>query len=206
VVMIGGMGQTGQEVILTQTELMQRVQGADEALRKETHASLEAIFDALRAERESGPAVERMRRVLAARSAAMPEDLRKRFEPVRATLEPQLTMYTSAWFRTFVDYDPANDLKKVGVPLLAITGALDLQAPAKENLARIEKAVRAGGNHAITVREMPRLNHLLQTAEKGLPGEYGAIEETIAPAALEAIADWIAERTSKKAGVTAKKK
>jgi hypothetical protein len=41
-----------------------------------------------------------------------------------------------------------------------------------------------------------RLNHLLQTSETGLPLEYARIEETIAPAALEAISGWIREHTA----------
>ena len=103
-------------------------------------------------------------------------------------------MYTTAWFRFFIDYDPALHLRKLKVPLLAVTGELDLQAPARDNLPRIEKAVRRSGNRRLTVREMPGLNHLLQTASTGLPTEYAAIEETIAPQALEVIAEWIGKQ------------
>jgi hypothetical protein len=39
--------------------------------------------------------------------------------------------------------------------------------------------------------EMTGLNHLFQTAETGAPAEYGKIEETMAPAALAKITDWI---------------
>jgi hypothetical protein len=38
---------------------------------------------------------------------------------------------------------------------------------------------------------MPALNHLFQTAGTGAVSEYAAIEETMAPAALEAISGWI---------------
>ena len=46
----------------------------------------------------------------------------------------------------------------------------------------------------MTVREFPGLNHLLQTCKSGAPGEYGKIEETFAPVALEAISEWILKR------------
>src|SRR5262249_27453984 len=39
------------------------------------------------------------------------------------------------------------------------------------------------------------LNHLFQTCQTGLGGEYGSIEETLAPVVLETVADWIAKRT-----------
>ena len=44
---------------------------------------------------------------------------------------------------------------------------------------------------------MPGLNHLFQTAKTGAPSEYGSIEETIAPAALDAIGEWILAHTRK---------
>ncbi|HTX89387.1 MAG TPA: hypothetical protein VMC08_10385, partial [Bacteroidales bacterium] len=48
----------------------------------------------------------------------------------------------------------------------------------------------AGNSHYETVL-FPKLNHLFQTATTGSPDEYGKIEETIAPAVLEKISDWI---------------
>jgi hypothetical protein len=40
--------------------------------------------------------------------------------------------------------------------------------------------------------EMPGLNHLFQTCKTCTIPEYGDLEETFAPAALEAMGDWIA--------------
>jgi hypothetical protein len=42
---------------------------------------------------------------------------------------------------------------------------------------------------------MPGLNHLFQTAQTGSPTEYPKIEETMSPAALEFIGNWISEHT-----------
>jgi hypothetical protein len=39
--------------------------------------------------------------------------------------------------------------------------------------------------------ELPGLNHLLQKAETGGIAEYGSIEETMNPAALDLIAEWL---------------
>jgi hypothetical protein len=44
----------------------------------------------------------------------------------------------------------------------------------------------------VTVREMPGLNHLFQTAKTGAPSEYAEIEETMSPAVLTLVSDWIA--------------
>ena len=92
-------------------------------------------------------------------------------------------------------FDPRPTLGKVRCPVLALNGEKDLQVAPKVNLAAIEKAIRAGGNADVTVKELPGLNHLFQPAKTGLPDEYGKIETTFAPTVLEMIADWIAKRT-----------
>jgi len=70
--------------------------------------------------------------------------------------------------------------------------------PPKENLHAIEEALKAGGNKDYTVKELPGLNHLFQTAATGSPTEYSKIEETISPTTLTIIGDWIAEHTKGK--------
>ena len=65
----------------------------------------------------------------------------------------------------------------------------------KENLKAITRALKAGGNKNYTVKELSNLNHLLQTAETGNISEYGKIEETMSPTALQIIGDWILEQT-----------
>lgn len=88
-------------------------------------------------------------------------------------------------------------MKKVHVPVLALAGERDLQVvPAGANLNAIAGALKAGGNKDYTVKELPKLNHLFQTSETGSPAEYGRIEETISPAALEIIGDWILKRVT----------
>jgi hypothetical protein len=39
---------------------------------------------------------------------------------------------------------------------------------------------------------MPGLNHFFQTAKTGAPAEYEEIEETLSPAVLTLVSDWIA--------------
>jgi hypothetical protein len=81
------------------------------------------------------------------------------------------------------------------VPVLALGGELDLQVPAAENLEAIETSLREGGNPDVTIALLPRLNHLFQTAERGVPAEYPLIAETMSPEAMERVASWILERT-----------
>jgi hypothetical protein len=109
-------------------------------------------------------------------------------------LKAQLQNLLSPWFKFFLTYDPKPTLMKVKCPVLAINGEKDLQVPPKENLIAIEEALKAGGNKNFTIKELPGLNHLFQTAQTGLSSEYPKIEETISPVALKVISDWILEQ------------
>jgi fermentation-respiration switch protein FrsA (DUF1100 family) len=106
----------------------------------------------------------------------------------------EIANVTSPWMRWFLRYDPAPVLRRVSVPVLAVNGSKDLQVPAEPNLSGIEAGLAAAGNADVAIVALPGLNHLLQTADTGLVSEYGQIEETIAPVALETIGDWIVAR------------
>src|SRR5262249_28756868 len=115
-------------------------------------------------------------------------------EGLREMLEIQGDRVLSPWFLYFISYDPRPTLKKVKCPVLALNGEKDLQVPAKENLAAIAAALKEAGNPDVTTKELAGLNHLFQKSSTGLPTEYGKIEETFAPAALDAISDWLRHR------------
>jgi hypothetical protein len=108
-----------------------------------------------------------------------------------ASIPDQIRALTSPWYRYFIAYDPALVLKTVKCPVLAINGERDLQVPAEQNLAAIKNALQSSGNTRVTTMQLPGLNHLFQTAKTGLPSEYGEIQETVSPVALDAVASWI---------------
>jgi hypothetical protein len=83
----------------------------------------------------------------------------------------------------------------ISMSLVTLNGGKDCQVPPKENLGGIEKELKAGGNSDCTVRELPGLNHLLQTCGTGATSEYIKIEETMSPLALQTVSDWIIAKT-----------
>jgi fermentation-respiration switch protein FrsA (DUF1100 family) len=113
-----------------------------------------------------------------------------------AALQAQVRMMVSPWFRFFLDYDPLPALQKTSCPVLALNGEKDLQVSPKENLAKIQKALQDGGNRDFQTTELPGLNHLFQHGPTGSPTEYGGIEETMAPQALNAVSDWVLKHTA----------
>jgi fermentation-respiration switch protein FrsA (DUF1100 family) len=88
-------------------------------------------------------------------------------------------------------YDPANALKNVKCPVLALNGEKDIQVDATMNLTAIQQRISENGNKNVTVKAYPNLNHLLQTCEKGTLAGYGQLEETISPEVLKDMTEWI---------------
>ncbi|HZH34059.1 MAG TPA: alpha/beta hydrolase [Pyrinomonadaceae bacterium] len=198
IVSMAGLGQTGEDAIYTQTELIQKAERTSPEVTKQTGVALKNIFAILKAEPDKTRAEEKIRETLIKQSSAMNEEQQKNFSSVKAVLESQISMYVSDWFRFLIAYAPRPRLEKIKIPVLAINGENDLQVASKENLALIANALKTGGNKDYTIKSFPKLNHLFQTSQTGLLNEYGKIEETISPQVLETIADWILKRTTVK--------
>ncbi|WAB83576.1 alpha/beta fold hydrolase [Microcella daejeonensis] len=85
------------------------------------------------------------------------------------------------WFREFMAYDPRADLDAASVPLLAVTGSLDLQSP-PEDLAVI--AARTGGSTRTV--ELEGVSHILRSQPRATLRTYRVdarrpIDERIVP-------------------------
>jgi pimeloyl-ACP methyl ester carboxylesterase len=97
--------------------------------------------------------------------------------------------------RDALDRDPATLIKTLSVPVLALYGSLDSQVPPAKH-ADLMRAALAGKPPHTQVVELKGLNHLLQPAKTGLPGEYGDIEITMDPEAIALITNWIKTQTA----------
>jgi pimeloyl-ACP methyl ester carboxylesterase len=104
-------------------------------------------------------------------------------------VDARTALVASPWRRHWLAYDHTAALRRLACPALAVFAERDLQTPPATHGPRIRAALAQ--NPRATVLELPGLNHFLQTAVTGAPSEYGAIEETLAPAAIAAVCDWI---------------
>lgn len=195
VIMMAGIGQTGRDAILMQNDLLTKAGGATPESTAQVRKVFERLFNILKVEKDNAIAEQKMREFVKSEVAAMTDEHKKAFAPVLQTIEAQMPLYSSHWFRYFLLFDPTVFLEKVSVPVLALVGDKDLQVPPKENLVLIEAALKKGGNKNYTTLLLPGLNHLFQSSTTGLPSEYGKIEETISPTALQTISDWILKQT-----------
>jgi pimeloyl-ACP methyl ester carboxylesterase len=191
IILLAGMGQSGDDLIQTQTGLLYRALGADPDTVTNAVTLIKSVNAVVKAETDGKRIEEGVESAIAKQSAAMNEAERKVFAPVASEIKSKMGIYKLPWYRYFVMFDPEPDLKKIRVPVLALNGELDLQVAWKENLDRIGAGLKAGGNKNVTVKAFPKLNHLFQTSQTGLLAEYGKIEETMAPVVLETISQWM---------------
>jgi hypothetical protein len=179
VVLLAGTAVPGSAVILEQGHAMAKAAGASEEKLRDArvkHMAFEKVMA------ESGDAAELEKKLRAVFGGG-------------AGVDAQIRQVTSPWFRYFFTYDPAPALGKVKCPVLALNGEKDLQVLPDQNLPVMKAALEKGGNKDVTIVRLPGLNHLFQAAKTGAVSEYAQIEETMNPAALDAVSGWIGQHT-----------
>jgi hypothetical protein len=198
VVSLAGQGLSGEEILYLQGALLLKLQGLKpEAIA--SHAAYQKdLYKVLKEEQDAATRQRKLEAVIDKHLTMLPEEEKKAVAKIRQELLSSLPAVQTLWFRQFLTVDPRPSLRKVKCPVLALLCEKDFQVPPKENMVEIEKALKEGGNRDFTIKELPGLNHLFQTCETGNSSEYGKIEETFAPKALEIVGDWIAARFLRK--------
>jgi pimeloyl-ACP methyl ester carboxylesterase len=187
IVLLAGPGLKGEDTLLLQSELILKTAGVDDEQIAKTREFNRQAYGLVR--QETDPASLQVKLSDLVQSSAMSASLPP------AALQSQVRLMISPWFRFFLDYDPLPALQKTPCPVLSLHGEKDLQVSPKENLAKIQKALKDGGNKDFQTTELPGLNHLFQHCPTGSPTEYGGIQETMAPEALSAVSDWVLKHT-----------
>jgi pimeloyl-ACP methyl ester carboxylesterase len=187
-VLLAAPGLPGDEILYLQAEAIGRASGASDAQIQANRRVQEGMLSIIKSAPDLSTARAQLVTWRDGFVAALPEAARS---AATQQLNAEIARASTPRFRDLVTTDPRPTLGKVRVPVLALNGTRDLQVPATEDLGAIQAALATGGNTDVTTVALPGLNHLFQTATSGLPTEYGQIEETMAPAVLQQIGDWI---------------
>lgn len=165
-------GATGREVELIRDFSRQYYRAAMETEGEEAREeALEALYDALDGEQRK------------AMEAFFPD------RP--GTLDPGFAA-RDAFVEDLKADPPATWWEQVRAPVLVLNGGKDSQVPAEENVGALLDALERAPTERFESEIFPDKNHLFQKATSGAVGEYGEIEQTIAPEVLERIGDWLA--------------
>lgn len=195
IVLLAGTGIPGDELLLLQQNLIGNAMGMSEKqLGHSSKISGEAFKMITSATDTKKLKIDLKERMITAINAIPDDELPIGVTKDESSIKMQVDQLTSPWMIYFMKHDPSMVLQKVKCPILAVNGAKDLQVPPTENLEPIKAAAIKGGNRNVTTVEFPNLNHLFQECQTGAPGEYGIIEQTFAPIALETVSDWIMEQ------------
>ncbi|MFM6932858.1 MAG: alpha/beta hydrolase family protein [Novosphingobium sp.] len=185
-ILLAGPGTRLDQLMLSQQRLIGSQMGRSEADLDKAEPVFAKIFAAVAKAKDNAEAETAIEAILTPQARV---DLGL---PANAPASILTARLGGPWFRYFLNYDPAPNLARIKVPVLAINGTLDRQVPANENLPAIRNALAA--NKDVTIAELPGLNHLFQTAKTGGLGEYQRLEETFAPAALDLMTAWLQKR------------
>lgn len=171
-ILLAGLGVTGETSILAQKEAILRVSGLSPDVSADR-----AVYQAILA-------------------GADEEIVRKTAAPVVGSLsararENYFRMILSPYWKMMLSYDPAPTLERLKIPVLALFGEKDIQVLPELNAEPIQKVAEKAQDQRITVKILPGLNHLFQTSSTGSPAEYGQIEETISPVVLDFMNEWL---------------
>ncbi len=167
VILLAGAGRSGEETLIWQAQrIAQSMRGFSRWVIDTLH------IDVAKSQQKALDKIKRTKR-----------------DWVRVQLVQKVN---ARWMREFLAYDPLQDLSRIRVPVLAITGSKDIQVnPA--DLRLMAGLVKS----PFEAHEVPDLTHLLR-ADPGEPsmGTYRA--QSLRPMdqrVLELIKDWL-ERTS----------
>lgn len=194
IVLMAGTGVPGDVIVEKQIANVLKNAGKDQAAIDTVLQDQRRVCEIIKNQTDPNLVKEKIRQIAKESTPASTEQQKQS----DAATDAQVQVAASKWFRFFITHDPKPVLRKVKCPVLAINGALDKQVLPADNLPAIEQALREGGNTHFTIKELPGLNHLFQTAKTGNEDEYARIEETMSPLALETIAKWIETQTQQK--------
>jgi pimeloyl-ACP methyl ester carboxylesterase len=206
IICISGIGNTGEDMFLAQTRLIAEVDGATEDEVENRVQSMKHIVNLVRdgaGQAELEPEIVRMvqeqrspwseveEKTWSDKNLDMDGDAD---DDPAAEVNCHLTLFSSLWFRSFLDHDAQPVLKSVKCPALLIFGGRDRQVAPEVNHEAMVGALERGGNSDYFVRTFPTANHGFQSAKTGSPSEYGTLGEEFVPGFLELMSEWILER------------
>lgn len=194
IVLLAGTALPGGDIINMQTSLIAQANGQ---MDKDIQPILDfnsSVFNLIKLDdihfTDSLDVIVRNHIELLNKNSKMNED------QMEQMFDKYVSSFSSPWFKFFVTYDPAIALEKVSCPVLALNGSKDMQVPANENLAAMNKALLKANNKNFETHKLKGLNHLFQECKTGNPREYADIEQTMSPLVLDMIYKWIVIQTN----------
>tara|TARA_R110002072_G_scaffold192107_5_gene348841 strand:- start:10726 stop:12162 length:1437 start_codon:yes stop_codon:yes gene_type:complete len=189
-VLLASTGISGSELSVMQSKILREFPVKDEVAYEKNTKKAIAIVISNKGESEIKKELTKhyndfLRPILT--SLNVPE------KNINTFIESQLKTSLQPWSRYFLQYNPADEIEKLKIPVLSLNGSKDTQVNAKINQEGIRNALIKGKNKDYKIVELENLNHFFQECETGKMDEYRKIEQTFSPIALNEIKNWVIE-------------
>ncbi len=199
-VLMAGAAATGIDDMVEEIAMQLRADGASEKLILLNCNTQKEVFKTVAETADINEAKNKLKKLLVAYLETLTTEQLQEAEKFTFTFNKgnianMIKFFNSKWYRYFLSYSPFEALKQINIPTLAVNGELDFITTAKITLTIIEKALKESGNKDYKTVELPKLNHWMQTCEKGSMDEYGTSKEILSPSFLNTVTEWILQRT-----------
>jgi pimeloyl-ACP methyl ester carboxylesterase len=190
-VLMAGPGVKAPELLYAQGEAIMKANGTPEEIRQLNRKVQELGFTVARAETDPAEFQKKYVAAWEELKKTLPEQQKNVAAVFDAAVKRDAAIFSSPLMRQWADYDPAATLRKLSIPVLALNGSLDLQVLPSQNLPPIAAALASSGSKDWSIVELPNLNHLFQPARTGSVAEYQQINQTLSPALLDTMSQWL---------------
>lgn len=189
VISLAGVGTPISEILLYQTHVLGVASGLSDAQIRGNDQLNRSVYGIVEKSKTPEDAVKKLDVFFKKYTRKMSPEQRMALHLTDVEIAGICSQATSQWLFTLFHTCPADYMKQVQCPVLALNGDRDLQVEAAANLAGIKAGLLK--SPSVTCRTLPGLNHLMQECETGTVEEYGEIEQTMSPQVLEAVTEWL---------------
>jgi alpha/beta superfamily hydrolase len=202
IISLAGPGMTGADILADQNEVIMKKEGIDSATARAYYRLYRRILDYSVKEKDSALAVQKSKQAFLEWKKSVPPEQLKTLNLANDSeavnnYGKMVAVLRKPWMKYFLLSDAFMNYQKAYSPVLALNGSEDIQVIAKKNLTGIKQALQKSKSKNYEVKELPGLNHLFQQCKKCSLSEYGQLEETFAPEALEMMAKWLEKNVMK---------
>ncbi len=201
IIFMGAPFLRGDEIINMQIRLISEEMNVPEAIVEQNLEFQELIYDVARNESSWDEIELDLKDRLLQQLNQLPDQQRNALGDmssfIQSQVDRQLSTAKSRWFKSLIEFEPADIISNIHVPMLAIFGENDMQVPLKQNIEAAEQLRDEVVSLEIAV--IPHANHLFQHSNSGMPSEYGMLERTFTDAFIDTITDWLMEVSLAKA-------
>ncbi len=181
VVLLGGTGVNGFEVLNEQKALIARVNGTSEKEIEEEKRLSKIAFESIKDKEKA----KKLFTILyeEAKKGGMTDQKSKEYAQI------SIQSLSLPWIKFFMQYEPAPTLERLKCPVFAVFGEKDLQVSPTQNLPAMQKALKK--NKKAKFYTFKKANHLFQFSKTGNPEEYSNLKPEYIEGFLPKIYDWL---------------